>query len=253
MGEFIEITQDSAGVIERNNIEAQGFFTGGIQSCLVTVYECEDAFIMIHDSGQLKISDICKLIKKYGDVKQVTATFGPQLNREHNQKRFNKILENIGCGDKYVDVMECKQNTFAFNFPLLGRPSTIANITPDYVNKIPDRETRMSIIELNNFFLKPNSQKLGLDIQYIDSSYQDARGLDYSLEEMIKIVKKQPDYYFPNLAFLEKAHGMNLINMPRKLLEVAERYQVSQFMYRMLTAQEKMLQAVEFDKFKKSA
>ncbi|NVK74882.1 MAG: hypothetical protein HWE24_15540 [Oceanospirillaceae bacterium] len=253
MEKFIEITQDSAGVIERSNSKAQGFFTGGIQSCLVSVYECEDAFVMVHDSGQIKISDICKLIKKYGEVKKVTATFGPQLNSQHHQTRFNKILKNIGYGDKNVDVLEYRSDTFLFNFPLQGRASATENITPAFVDKIPDRDVRMSIIELNNFFLKPNSQKLGLDIQYIDSSYQKPRGLDHSLNEMIKIIKKQPNFYFPNLAFLEKAHGMKIVNMPQHLLKVAEKYQVSQFMVRTLTAEESMLQAIEFEKFRKSA
>lgn len=71
MKKFIEILQDSAGVIEKSNESVNGFFTGEIETCMVTTYKCENGFLMIHDSGQLKISDICKLIKKYGQLKML--------------------------------------------------------------------------------------------------------------------------------------------------------------------------------------
>lgn len=253
MEKFIEITQDCAGVIEKNNGTVNGFHTGGIQSCLVTVYECEKAYILIHDSGQLKISDICKLIKRYGKVQKITSTFGPNLNSEHHQQRFDKIRSKIGYDDENVDVLKCQQHTFSFQFPLNGKPRTSDNSTPSYVEGIPNKEKRISIVELNNFFLKPNSQKLGLDIQYIDGNYQSPRGLDYSMKELLKIVKRQPDFFFPNLAFLQKANEIGLVKVPKKLLSIADEYQVSQFMFRKMDSQEMVSQKNEFNMFIQSA
>lgn len=253
MGKFIEITQDSAGAIEKENKEFVGFHTGGIQSCLVTVHECEKAHILVHDSGQLKISDICKLIKGYGNVQKVTATFGPSLNSEHHQRRFNEILENIGYGDKNVDVLKSPMATFSFQYPLNGEAKISPDTTPDYVEKIPDKDKRISIIEINNFFLKPNSQKLGLDIQFINGSYQLPKGLDHSVNDLLEIVKEQPDFFFPNLAFLEKAHGIGLLKIPEKLLKTAKERRVSQFMYRVMSSEEFKQQKTEFQKFIKGA
>lgn len=253
MGRFIEITQDSAGVIEKENKELVGFHTGGIQSCLVTVYECEKAHILVHDSGQLKISDICKLIKGYGNVQKVTATFGPNLNSEHHQKRFNEILEKIGYGDQRVDVLQSPVATFSFQYPLNNKAEISPNTTPDYVEKIPDKDKRISIIEVNNFFLKPNSQQLELDVQFINGSYQPPKGLDHSVNDLLKIVKEQPGFFFPNLAFLEKAHGIGLLKMPEELLKTAKECRVSQFMYRIMNSEELKQQKTEFQKFIKSA
>lgn len=253
MGRFIEITQDSAGVIEKENNDFEGFYTGGIQSCLVTVYECEKAHILVHDSGQLKIGDICNLINGSGSVQKVTATFGPNLNSEHHQRRFSEILGNIGYGDKDIDVLESTMPTFSFKYPLNDKAKVLQNATPDYVEKIPDKDKRISITEINNFFLKPNSQKLELDIQFINGSYQPPKGLEHSVSDLLEIVKAQPDFFFPNLAFLEKAHGIGLLKLPEVLLDTAKECRVSQFMYRAMNSEELAQQKVEFQKFIKSA
>ena len=47
---FIEITQDGAGVILRNEQKVRGFFTSGIQCCLIIVFICNQATILVHDS-----------------------------------------------------------------------------------------------------------------------------------------------------------------------------------------------------------
>ena len=253
MEKVIEITQDCAGVIERDNQKVIGFHTGGIQSCLITVYECDDAHVMIHDSGQLKISDICQLIKKYGNVRQVTATFGPEINSEQQQKRFNKILSNVGYGDKNINVLQCKHSPFSFQFPFNEKPTTSADSTPSYVDKIPNKDKRISIIEVNNFFLTPSSENLGLDIQYINGSYQAPRGVDYSLNELLGIVKKQPKFFFPNLAFLVKAHNIGLFKLPENLLEISGKHNVEKFMSRAISQDELSIQGTEFNKFMESA
>jgi hypothetical protein len=35
---LIQITQDAAGVIETNNTAVAGFYTSGIQTCLISIY-----------------------------------------------------------------------------------------------------------------------------------------------------------------------------------------------------------------------
>ncbi len=246
---MVEITQDSAGVIEYGSSEFDGFFTGGIQSCLIAVYECDNACILVHDSGQLKIGDITKLIKKHGDIKRVTIAFGPELNRRHHQIRLDKILSNLNYSVKNVEVLERDKSNFAFLFPIDGSASTIENVRPESVQPIPNKDKRMSMIELNNFFLEPNSQKLGLEIQFSKGKYNPPRGLDLSLKEMLKIVKSQPSFFFANLAFLEKAHKAEIISLPKELLEIAKKFNVEEFMYRHLLSEEICQQNVEFRKF----
>lgn len=249
MKRTVEITQDSAGIIEYSSCEYDSFFTGGIQSCLISVYECDDACVLVHDSGQLKIGDITKLVKKYGDVKRVTVAFGPDLNREHHQSRLDKILSNVNYVDKNVEVLDRDKSNFAFLFSIDGTASSIENIRPEKVQPIPNKDKRMSMIELNNFFLKPNSQKLSLEIQFSKGKYNSPRGLDLSFKDMLKVVKKQPDFFFANLAFLEKAHNAELISLPKALLDISKKFNVEEFMYRQLLPEEKKQQNIEFRKF----
>ena len=115
---LIEIIQDGAGVIEKNQMVANGFYTGGVQNCLVTVYQCIDAVVLVHDSGQLRLDDICNLITKFGTVTKITAAFSSQLNSAHHLNRLDRILPKIGYSpNDRVDPMLSQYNTFGFVYP----------------------------------------------------------------------------------------------------------------------------------------
>lgn len=82
---LIEIMQDCAGVIEHSNKIASGFYTDGIEDCLVTAYTCDSATVFVHDSGQLSVNNICDLVKRYGTVKKIVAFFWNQQNYERHE------------------------------------------------------------------------------------------------------------------------------------------------------------------------
>lgn len=247
---LIEIMQDSAGVIEQSNQMATGFYTGGIENCLVTTYQCEGATILIHDSGQLSVGNICDLIKQYGTVKKITASFGAQLNCDHHQARFNTIQHSIGWDtNENIDVLQSKCSPFAFIYPIDGRPTIMPNLVPSSVIQISHKERRQSVIELNNFFLAPNAQSLNLDVQYINGCYADPRNLDFSLEKIIEIVRLQPEFFFANLAFLSKADSIGVVSLPQELRDIATESDVTKFAHERLDADAVCNQQKAFNKY----
>lgn len=249
---YVEITQDSIGIVELSNESVQGIYTGGIQCCLVMVFKCANATVLIHDSGQLEIDSLVELLSEYGDVKSLTVAFGPELNAQHFNQRLQVITSSIGFVGDIIQV-PTPLSEFAFLYNIDGSSECISNHYPDSVVAIPYKNLRMSCIELNNFFLEPRSQKLQPSIQYRNGIYQEEFGLDYTLNEMLKILKEQPDFFFPNLAFLEKAHGLNLICLPSELLEIAQNNNVSKFMFETIDNTNKKLQNVEYHKYFKVA
>lgn len=249
MSRFIEILQDSAGVIEKENKDFTGFYTGGIGSCLVTVYECEKACIMVHDSGRLEISSICNLIKRYGNVKKITLTHGEEICWEHHNPRLVTILEEIGYRGEIFPI-EPVAEIFSFQYPLNNEPDALADdTTPDYVESIPNKAERMSMIEINNYFLEVGSERLELDIQFINGSYQPPIGIVHSSDDLLKTVKDQSGYFFQNLAYLEKAHNLGLINMPEELLKIASECRLSEIMNDEFTPERKLEECVRFNRF----
>ncbi|MCK9606961.1 MAG: hypothetical protein M0R33_11010 [Methylomonas sp.] len=229
---FIEIIQDGAGVIEQDQNAVTGFYTGGIQNCLITVYECDSATIMIHDSGQLRLNDICELIRKRGRVNKVTACFGHRIAWNLHQPRLNRILSNIGYrADEIIDERPSSLDSFSFIYPLNGNPTISENEPFDACISIPDKEKRQSVVELNNFFLASNAQSLPLDVQYVNGNYAGPGKLVHSLEEMINTVKSQPQHFFLNLAFLEKANSLEVIELPSELSKIAKENTVNRFIY----------------------
>lgn len=176
---------------------------------------------------------------------QLTA---PEADENNHNIRLKEILENIGYANKQPKVRKGDKYNFSCLLPL-DAEEPIFEIPPDAIEQIPDKDKRKSIIHINNFFLEIGSQNLGLDIQYIDGKYQESRGLDYTLDQLINTTINQPNYFFQNLAFLEKAHNTGVVKIPIYLLDFAKKNQVDKFCCCSLTEKDKVAQEVEFKKF----
>lgn len=243
---LIEVGQDGAGIIEENNRVAQGFFTAGIQSCLVTVYFFKKATILIHDSSQLKISEILALIKKYGAVRKLIVAWGNRVS-SHHKERLQTLMKFVALSRKdQLEQVQVPQSDFAFMCTTSGEYKIIPNSIPADAPRIPDTEKRRTVCEVNNFFLEPNAQSLSLDIQYRDGEFGPVRSLDKTLEELLKTVKEQPGFFFRNIAYLYAAQKQGLLMLPAALEKVAVAYDVDRLRYEDLTPQDKLSEANEF-------
>lgn len=228
---LVEITQDGAGVIEAGSDKAEGFFTAGVENCIVMIYECEGATILIHDSGQNLVVDITKLVKSYGAVHRLTIVKGQQAHDLH-EPRIKNISRALGLtAKKIVRHPEVKLNTFTVLYDLEGTVEAIGGEVPPTVPRIPDLALRETIVRVNNFFLERKSQSLPLTIEYQDGRYLDAPKIAKSLGQLLKTVKEQPKYFFLNLSVLYDAHKQGLVEMPAYLREIVTQNQLEEAIF----------------------
>ncbi|WP_175970914.1 hypothetical protein [Burkholderia sp. BCC0322] len=245
--ELIEVGQDAAGIIEENNKIAKGFFTVGIQSCLVTVYFFKKATVLIHDSGQLKMTEILALVKKYGTVGKLIIAWGSKVSPRHKE-RLQTLIKFVALRQKnQLEQVQVPHNDFAFICDTSGKYEVIPNSIPAEAPRIPDKEKRQAVCEVNNFFLEPNAQSLSLDIQYREGEYAPVRSLDKPLGELLKTVEEQPKFFFRNIAVLHGAYKQGLLTLPPTLEKVAALYDVDRLRYQeRLSPQDEANEEIEF-------
>lgn len=241
---LIEIGQDAAGVIEVGSSKAKGFFTADVESCVVSIYVCKHATIMVHDSGQLKMEHVTTLIKNYGAVRKLIIVHGRKADGRHNP-RLKEIICVAGVSDSQLVHCPIQAGVFAVRCNFVGEFDVIGNSIPLEAARIPERQKRQAACEVNNFFLEPRAQTLQLDIQYREGSYAPVRALDKPLSELLKTVEKQSEYFFQNVAVLNEAHNQGLLILPTELLNLVDRYHLERFRTTTLGAKDREIQFVE--------
>lgn len=245
---LVEITQDGAGVIEVGSDKAEGFFTAGVENCIVMIYECEGATILIHDSGQNLVVDITKLVKSYGAVHRLTIVKGQQAHDLH-EPRIKNISRALGLTPKKIvrhPVVEL--NTFTVLYDLKGAVAIGIEVPPT-VPRIPDLALRETIVRVNNCFLERKSQSLPLTIEYQDGRYLDVPKVAKSLGQLLKTVREQPKYFFLNLSVLYDAHKQGLVEMPAYLQEIVIHHKLEKAIFYRLSDSAEATQYGEHRKY----
>lgn len=245
---LLEIGQDAAGVIEVGSDKAKGLFTANVESCVVSIYVCKRATIMVHDSGQLKMSHVTALIKSYGTVRKLIIIHGHKADGRHTP-RLKEIIRVAGVAGNQLVYHPIQADAFAVRCNLVGEFEVIDNSIPLEATRIPDRQKRQAVCEVNNFFLEPRAQTLPLDIQYREGSYAPVRALDKPISELLTTVEKQPEFFFQNLAVLNEAHNQKLLVLPPELLNLVEKYHLERLRTNPLSAEDSTTQLVEHKRY----
>lgn len=238
---YVEVGQDGVGIIEIKD-DAKGLFTQKIETCLIEIFLCAKATILIHDSGQLKLSQIEKLIKKYGTIAKIVFVHRRDYDGRHDE-RMRKLIKIAGTRN---EVLTASFEPFAVACSKQGAVNILPCGVPKGVKQLPESEQRQVVCEVNNVFLKQNAQNLALDIQYVKGEFGAPRAIDKPLPELLEMLKVQPGYFFMNLAVLGNAHAHGLLELPEYLLALYERHNVGRFRLRPLTPEERKLEAEEY-------
>jgi len=238
---YVEVAQDGVGIIELTD-NAKGLFTYKIETCLIEIFLCAKATILIHDSGQLKLSQIEKLIKKYGTIAKVIFVHRRDYDGRHDE-RMTKLIKIAGTRN---EALTASFEPFAVVCSKQGAVKILPHGVPEGVKQLPENERRQIVCEVNNAFLKQNAQTLALDIQYVKGEFGAPRAIDKPLPELLEMVKVQPRFFFMNLAVLGNAHAHGLLELPEYLLALYERHNVGRFRLRGLTPEERALEAEEY-------
>lgn len=245
---FFEIGQDAAGVVEAGRTGVAGIYTAGIMTCLVVAFECQNGLIVVHDSGQLLFTDISALVSRYGKCRRMTAVFPSNKTHDYSDRvsRLQRVTGVKGSGLRKVPI---GIPTYAVAISTNGELGVCPHGEARGYTPLHERSYRVSVTELNNFFLRRGSQTLRVDLQFSSGEYNPVRGLDKAPGEIIKIVLGEPKYFFNNAALLYAAHRMGVMEAPAALIDIVESNMLQRFRGDLVKPQEAAMQQVLFSEF----
>ncbi len=204
---IIEILQDSAATFIKNDC-VKGVYTEEFETCSIIIFESLNKLLIIHDSAQLDLADIVKETKKIGKiikVSQITnsnymlaseenlyyANFGVEKGEYYRSQQSQKHISRLTKVIKKLNIKITPSYIKTKNSKLIISSKNILNDNDAYINSLmptlkplPEKEKRKAIIQLNNIFLAPNSQKLPLDLEFNINEYTSPPALLKGRDEM---------------------------------------------------------------------
>lgn len=245
---FIEIGQDAAAVIESGSTNAAGVYTAGIQSCMIVAFECTDALVVVHDSAQLAFSEITALVGQNGRCQRLTAIYPAGVGIHAD--RLNRLKLVTGVKEPKFLKVPVQANDFAVAISVDGDYQVLPNGVATGYTELPDKQVRTSVTELNNFFIKPNSKSMKVDVQYAGGKYNPRRGTDKTVDQMLDTTDQQPKFFFNNAALIYAAHQLGVVNTPEYLLRLVERFGIQRYRTDSVAPADYPIQALAFEEYR---
>ncbi|WP_318389601.1 hypothetical protein [Enterobacter sp.] len=210
---YIEITQDAAAFCSSTG-NISGVFTGGVETCIIWVVRYENGFLMVHDSGQLLLTEIVALIKSYGNPLVIAIHHGLDYSENSHKSRVSEICNQLGYANSPMML-----NSKMASFGVLqendgGYEYCRSNIKPHGLVPLPDYENRINIVYFNNFFLEPSSQSLKIDLQYDGEHYLHNTHPLHSVESVLSDIASQPGHFYNNLMVLYPIVNKDIVQFP---------------------------------------
>ncbi|NCD14570.1 MAG: hypothetical protein EOL92_04980 [Bacteroidia bacterium] len=213
--QFVSITQGSVGIIEADCISL-GLFSDKIQSCRVSVFKCESASLLVHDTSQIRLGDLCKLIAQYGPVNLVVYAVGPSSHEQLHCPRFDAMVETLKISPSVVRVVRTFKETYCVAYEkdmglLVDSPQSFRLL------KDPQGVRREAINILNNWFTPPNSQSVPLDVQYQRGRFTSAPEPNLTVLEMLRDLRDDKQHGLLGASALGYYGPLAELNLPPEL------------------------------------
>lgn len=245
---FVEIGQDAAAVIETGRTDVMGVYTGSIQTCMVVAFECKNSLVVVHDSGQLLFTDISALVAQHGRCRRLTAIY-PTANVRDHAERLDRLKRVAGVSGTALRKIPVDQVAFEVAFSTSGEYEVSPNGAARGFIDLPEKTIRVSTTELNNFYIKPGSQSLKIDLQFSEGRYNAVRTIDKTPEQILEIVERQPTFFFNNAALLHAAHQLGALVVPSSLCDLVEHYNLQGYRWAIVDPQDRARQARVFNEY----
>lgn len=245
---FVEIGQDAAAVIEGDTPGVVGVFTDSIQTCMVAAFECTNGFVVVHDSAQLQFSEISGLIGSMGRCKKLAIAV-PIDSQSLHAERINRLKTLTGATGKNFIKLVVSSSVYAVSYSpeegleVHAHGSTAASLP------LPEKQDRISVAEINNFFIKPNSKSLLVDVQFSGGKFNKVKPIQKTIDQLLEIVSEQPNYFFNNAAFLHAANALDLLSVPSFLVEIVERNALQAYRTNVVPGHDLQRQKVLYNEF----
>ncbi len=243
---FAEIGQDAAAVVEVDQLGVAGVYTGSIQTCLVMIFLCDRGYVVVHDSGQLVLSDITDLVRRYGHCHQMVVVHPANASR-NDDERCLEIERALGVREEDLRYLPCDLPVYAVAYGDDGSLHVMESGAAAGFTPLPDKPVRASITELNNAFSELGAAKLRLDVQFSEGKYNTLRDLDKTQGQILELVLEQPKFFYLNAAFLYSAHTLGVFDAPPELIQLVESKGLARFRFEEVP---ELMHAAQEDDFK---
>lgn len=189
---LIEITQDGAGVLYCGKDDGDGFFTNGVETCIVYSIFGEAGMCLIHDTGQLSIPSIKNVVKECGAVERVFIAMNEPILRS-SIKQYRSHVERYR---RLFSVIKWPSAPAIINIVdgsvVIQKDGDLRAVSAvDEILALPQRDERNHINIINNLFSKPNSQSLDVDVQYIDGKFSHLPKVKWDISRMTKRAEEE--------------------------------------------------------------
>lgn len=213
---YIEITQDAAAFLMSDG-DFDGVFTKGIQSCIVWVFKYNNGSLIIHDSGQLELFSMRKLIQSFGVINDVEVHHGPSFYQMEYyptlDKRIKQLCTKLKCN--IPQFISNKNDTFGLMYSHDGQfEHYLHSESPQRLIAPDDIDMRDIIIKFNNNFIEQCSQTLKVDLQFDGKTYLYNTKPIHSADSVLKDLKNQKGFFWHNLCFLGPVVVNEIISFP---------------------------------------
>lgn len=243
---FVEIGQDAAAVVEVDQLGVAGVYTGSIQTCLVMIFLCDRGYVVVHDSGQLVLSDITDLVGRYGHCHHMVVVHPASASR-NDAERCLEVEKALGVREEDLRYLPCALPAYAVAYGDDGGLHVMESGVAAGYTPLPDKPVRASITELNNAFSELGAAKLRLDVQFSEGEYNTPRGLDKTQGEILELVLEQPKHFYLNAAFLYSAHKLGVFEAPPELIQLVESKGLARYRTELVPPEMAAAQAEDFE------
>lgn len=247
---YAHIAQDACGllkIVESN--QWVGLFTDNVESCSIYVFECENAVVMCHDSGQMSIEGIAEVVSQAGNVERVQILKHAR-NHSHNDIRHRELLsEKLEFSALNVDEISCPWMPFTAIYDSEQRLRAVENGLPIGAESPSDIAYRWAVAKLNNAFIPTNSQSLPGNLQFDGYCYLPALKPVIALQDILKMVEAQPQFLFMNLSVLLLADRDDAVKLPEPVRAFAHAYRITPSGWSILSDQKVAFESFRRQKF----
>lgn len=160
MQQYIEITQDAAGIItSQTSADYQGLYTSGIETCVAIAIKGSDGVMLIHHSGRLGQASIRDILGEIGEIQSVQMFAHEALYFEQNISLIKRQNQRLFPGIQIPDVIFVTDGAVSIDRDFNCKTDLIES--SDLITPVK-RELRVLTNKLNNLI----ADELNVDVQF---------------------------------------------------------------------------------------
>jgi len=221
--EYICITQGSAGALEEGE-SSIGFYTEKVQTCRVSVFECEKATLMVHDSGQIRIQDLSDFITSYGEVMSVQYAVGEETKEPLHSTRFKDLAKSVKFRAADATHIRIPRRIFAVAY---SKDIGLVEANPLHFNLRRDlNETVCEAVNVLNDWYTP-SQTIPLNVQFKEGKFTPPPSPTLTVSQMLRDLRADKKHGLLGASALGYYGPRASLEIPPELLTFLRKFDLS--------------------------